>query len=190
MTQHKDEGIIRALLAHIGEDSEREGLLDTPKRVLKAYRDMTVGYSMDPAALLKTFEDGAENVDEMVAVQNIPVWSLCEHHMLPFFGTATVAYIPDKRIVGLSKLARVVDCFARRLQVQERLTNQVADILWQELKPKAVGVHVRCRHLCMEARGVKTQCSSTVTTALRGAIKEDSAARAEFLRLTNGVAHE
>jgi len=128
---------------------------------------------------------GAEGVDEMITVQNIPVWSLCEHHMLPFFGAATISYIPDREIVGLSKLARVVDAFARRLQVQERLTNQIADLVNDTLKPLGVGVHLRCRHLCMEARGVRTHDSNTVTTALRGVIGEEIAARAEFLNLVN-----
>ena len=184
-----DDIVIR-LLQYIGEDPQRGGLVETPKRVLKAWREMTCGYNIDPHTLLKTFEDGAEGVDEMVTVQHIPVWSLCEHHMLPFFGHATVSYIPDKKIVGLSKLARVVDAFARRLQVQERLTNQIADLLQEELQPIGVGVHLRCRHLCMELRGVKTHDSQTVTTALRGVLKEDHAAREEFLRLTNGGKHE
>jgi GTP cyclohydrolase I len=178
------DDIVTRLLQYIGEDVTRGGLLETPKRVLKAWKDMTAGYSVEPKALLKTFDDGAEGVDEMVTVQDIPVWSLCEHHMLPFFGTATISYIPSKRIVGLSKLARVVDAFARRLQVQERLTNQIADVLQTELQPLGVGVHLRCRHLCMEARGVKTHNSNTVTTALRGVIKDEPATRSEFLRLT------
>ena len=179
------DDIVTRLLQYIGEDVSREGLQETPKRVMKAWRDMTAGYAQDPAALLKTFEDGAEGVDEMITVQNIPVWSLCEHHMLPFFGAATISYIPDREIVGLSKLARVVDAFARRLQVQERLTNQIADLVNDTLKPLGVGVHLRCRHLCMEARGVRTHDSNTVTTALRGVIGEEIAARAEFLNLVN-----
>ena len=176
--------IIIKLLEFIGENPARGGLLDTPQRVLKAWRELTAGYDMKPEELLKCFDDGAAGVDEMVTVKDIPVWSMCEHHMLPFFGKATIAYIPNKRIVGLSKLARVVDAFARRLQVQERLTNQVADLLYDHLEPHGVGVHVTCRHLCMESRGVMTNNSATVTTALRGVMKDDACARAEFLNLT------
>lgn len=161
----------------------RAGLTETPARFLKAMDEYTSGYCIDPASLLKTFDDGAEGYDQMVVVKGIPVYSLCEHHLAPFFGTATVAYIPNGRVVGLSKLARVVDAYARRLQVQERLTTQIADLLHQELHPKGVGVVVRCRHLCMEARGIKAPGTSTVTSALHGAIKEKPEAREEFLRL-------
>ena len=133
--------------------------------------------------MLKTFEDGAEGCDEMVVVKDIPFYTHCEHHMAPFFGTATIAYIPDGRIVGLSKLSRVLDVFARRLQVQERLTTQVADALMEHLKPRGAGVVVRARHLCMESRGVCKQGHHTRTSALRGIFKEDSAVRAEFLSL-------
>lgn len=179
------EDVVVRLLQYLGEDPARGGLIETPKRVMKAWREMTCGYGCDPKELLKTFDDGAEGVDEMVTVQDIPVWSFCEHHMLPFFGKATVSYIPNKKIVGLSKLARVVDAFSRRLQVQERLTNQIADLLNDTLNPVGVGVHLKCRHLCMEARGVKVPCSNTVTTALRGAIRKEDSCRAEFLNLTN-----
>lgn len=177
------ESIIRDLLTFIGEDPNREGLRETPARVLKAWRAWTQGYDMDPAKVLKTFEDGAEGCDEMVAVKSIELYSHCEHHMAPFFGVAHVAYIPDKKIVGLSKLARVVDIFAQRLQVQERLTNQIADAIHQNLNPLGVGVVVEAKHFCMCSRGVGKQGSTTVTSALRGAIKDKPAARAEFLNL-------
>lgn len=171
------------LLQHIGEDPERGGLAETPARYIKAWEEWTSGYHVEPKDLLKVFEDGAEGCDQMVSVQNIPVWSHCEHHLAPFFGTATVAYIPDKKIVGLSKLARVVNAYARRLQVQERLTNQIADCINEVLQPVGVGVSIRCRHMCMESRGIRTPNSSTLTTALRGAMLSDSQARAEFLNI-------
>lgn len=159
----------------------REGLTDTPKRVAKAWAFWTSGYDVDPADVLKTFEDGAETVDEMVIVKSIPLYSHCEHHMAAIFGTATVAYIPNGRIVGLSKVSRLVDIFARRLQVQERLTTQIADALFSHLQPLGVGVQVKARHLCMESRGICQQGHHTVTTALRGVLREEPAARAEFL---------
>lgn len=184
MTEIKtDEDIVRALLLTIGEDPTREGLIETPKRVLKAWKHWCQGYKMDPAAVLKTFEDGAEGVDEMVIVKDIQLYSHCEHHMAPFFGKAHVAYIPSKRIVGLSKLARVVDIFAQRLQVQERLTNQIADSINEVLQPVGVGVIIEAQHFCMCSRGVNKQGSTTVTSALRGAIKEKADARAEFMAL-------
>lgn len=176
--------VIMALLGHLDPQPDRQGLAETPERVAKAWRFWTKGYSEDPASILKVFEDGAEGYDEMVAVCNIPVYSHCEHHMAPIFGTATVAYIPNGRIVGLSKLSRLVDCFARRLQVQERLTNQIADCLDEHLNPLGVGVFIKARHMCMESRGICQQGHHTVTTALRGVIKEDLSARAEFLALT------
>lgn len=178
------KGVITGLLASLDPDPKREGLAETPDRVTKAWRFWTKGYAEDPAAILKVFEDGANGYDEMVSVVNIPVYSHCEHHLAPIFGVATVAYIPNGRIVGLSKLSRLVDCFARRLQVQERLTSQIADALDEHLKPKGVGVWISARHMCMESRGICQQGHHTVTTALRGVIKEDSSARAEFLALT------
>ena len=163
----------------------RGGLMETPTRFVKAMYQYTSGYHVEPADLLKGFDDGAEGYDEMVIVRDIPLFSLCEHHLAPFFGKATVAYIPDGKVVGLSKLARVVDAYARRFQVQERLTTQIADLLDNELSPKGVGVVVTCRHLCMEARGVQVHGTSTVTSALRGVIKDKPEARAEFLRLAD-----
>lgn len=153
-----------------GGDDLREGLVETPERVAKAYATWFGGYSVDIASLFKTFEDGGENCDEMVIVRDIPVYSHCEHHMAPIIGHAVVGYVPNGRIVGLSKLSRVVDAFARRLQVQERLTNQIADAIVEHLDPKAVCVYIDAKHMCMESRGVKQVCgSSTITKAFRGA---------------------
>lgn len=148
----------------------REGLQETPARVAKAFATWFGGYDVDVAGLFKTFEDGAEGCDEMVIVRDIPVYSHCEHHMAPIIGRAVVGYVPGEKIVGLSKLSRVVDAFARRLQVQERLTNQIADAIAEHLQAKAVCVYVDAKHLCMESRGVKQVCgSSTITKAFRGA---------------------
>lgn len=179
----KDESatdIVVRLLQYIGENPERGGLLDTPQRVLKAWKHWCGGYDIDPATLLKTFEDGAENCDEMI-VRRVPFYSHCEHHMAAIIGVAIVAYIPNKKIVGLSKIDRVVDAFARRLQVQERLTNQIAEAIQEHLQPKGVGVWVNARHLCIESRGVRNQDSVTDTLALRGAFKNDEKTRQEFL---------
>lgn len=177
------EDIIKHLLLYIGEDVEREGLQETPKRVLAAWEKWTEGYGMDPVDELKVFQDGGERYDQMVVVKEIPFYSLCEHHMCPFFGTATIAYIPNKKIVGLSKLSRVLNIYARRLQVQERLTGQVADCLQTHLKPKGVGVLMKARHLCMESRGICQQGHHTITSALRGEFLTDSKVRAEFLSI-------
>lgn len=170
----------------IEQDAAREGLQETPARVVKAWKHWCSGYNVDIAKLLKTFEDGAENYDEMVLVKDIPIYSKCEHHLADIFGTATIAYIPNGRVVGLSKLSRVADAFARRLQVQERLTTQIADALDEHLRPKAVGVIVKARHMCMESRGICQQGHHTVTSALRGVFKTDPTARSEFLRLAIG----
>jgi len=177
------EDIVVRLLQFIGEDPTRGGLLETPKRVLKAWQNWSVGYTQSPEDVLKVFEDGAEKVDEMVIVKEIPVYSHCEHHLAPFFGVAHVAYIPNGKIVGLSKLSRLVDIFAKRLQVQERLTTQIADAIEQHLNPLGVGVVIECRHLCMESRGIQRQGASTITSALRGALKEEHDTRAEFMQL-------
>lgn len=179
-----DDAVVR-LLQFMGEDPERGGLLETPSRVAKAWRFWTSGYGKKPEDVLKCFEDGADRVDEMVVVRDIPFYSHCEHHLAPFFGTATVAYVPNGKIVGLSKLSRLVDIYARRLQVQERLTNQVADALADVLGARGAGVIVRARHMCMESRGVCQQGHSTVTSALRGALL-DTEPRAEFLSLAKG----
>lgn len=166
------------------ENSRREGLRDTPKRVAKAMQHWFGGYNADIAGILSTqFQDGGEGYDEMVVVKDIPFYSKCEHHMADIFGTATVAYIPNGRVVGLSKISRVVDAFARRLQVQERLTKQIADALVEHLQPKGVGVVIRARHMCMESRGICQQGHYTITSALRGVLKDEADARAEFMAL-------
>lgn len=175
------EPAIRTILAFVGE-TEREGLKETPHRVAKAWKHWCSGYDVDIAALLKVFEDGADNYDQMVIVKDIPIYSKCEHHLADIFGTATIAYIPNGKIVGLSKLSRLADAFARRLQVQERLTSQIADALVEHLQPLGVGVVIKARHMCMESRGICQQGHHTVTTALRGVIKEQPATRAEFMQ--------
>ena len=177
------EDNIRRLLQYIGEDAAREGLLETPGRVSKAWKHWCSGYGKDPKTILKVFADGAENHDQMVTVKDIPIYSHCEHHLAPIFGTVTISYIPDGRIVGLSKLSRLADMYARRLQVQERLTDQIADALFEHLNPKGVGVVIKARHMCMESRGVCQQGHHTITTALRGAMRNEADTRAEFLRL-------
>ncbi len=173
----------RRFLIHLGEDPDRQGLLDTPQRVEKAWRQWTSGYGKNPADILKVFEDGAEQYNELIVVRGIPVYSHCEHHLAPFFGTATVGYTPNGKIVGLSKLTRLVDCFAKRLQVQERLTIQIADALMTHVEPLSVGVVVRCRHMCMESRGIQTPGEETVTSAVLGEMQSNLALRSEFLAL-------
>jgi GTP cyclohydrolase I len=176
---------IRAILRELGEDPDRQGLLRTPHRVEESLRFLTRGYQQDAAQVIgeALFSETHRN---MVLVRDIEFYSLCEHHMLPFFGKAHVAYIPDGNIVGLSKLARVVDVFARRLQVQERMTEQIVDALEQELHPSGVGVVLDARHLCMMMRGVEKQDSSTITSAMRGSFLNDQRTREEFLRLVHG----
>jgi GTP cyclohydrolase I len=176
---------IRGILAELGEDPERQGLQRTPSRVEKSLRFLTQGYQQDAARVIGAalFNETHHN---MVLVRDIEFYSLCEHHMLPFFGKAHVAYIPNGRIVGLSKLARIVDVFARRLQVQERMTDQIVTALEGELHPSGVGVVLDARHLCMMMRGVEKQDSSTITSAMRGSFLDDQRTREEFLRLVHG----
>lgn len=176
------ESLVREQLEKMcGDDPKREGLHETPRRVVEAWKHWCGGYDVDIPALLKTFTDGANGYDEMVIRRNIPVYSHCEHHMAAIFGTAVVAYIPNGRIVGLSKMDRLVDAYARRLQVQERMTNQVADAMMEHLNPLGVGVWMSCRHLCIESRGVQNMDSTTITTSLRGVFLDKPAVRAEFL---------
>lgn len=177
------EDAFTRLLQYVGEDPTRGGLLETPARMAKAWRHWTGGYAQRPEDLLKVFTDGAEKCDEMVIVKDIPFYSQCEHHLAPFFGTASIGYIPNGNIVGLSKLSRLTDMFARRLQVQERLTNQIADAIETHLHARGVGVVVRARHLCMESRGVCQQGHHTVTSALRGVMRDQAETRAEFMTL-------
>lgn len=181
-----NEETVRNLLQMVGEDPDREGLQETPARVVKAWKHWCGGYSADIPALLKTFEDGAEGCDQMVVRKNIPIYSHCEHHLAAIIGQCTIAYIPNGRVLGLSKLDRLADAFARRLQVQERLTNQIANALMDNLRPLGVGVWISARHLCVESRGVQHADSETITTALRGVIRDQDAARAEFLALARG----
>jgi len=178
------ESFVRGTLEELGEDPQREGLVRTPHRVAKSLRFLTSGYQQEVGEVLNDALFAAEGADEMVLVRSIELYSLCEHHMLPFFGKAHVAYLPGDRIVGLSKVARVVDVFARRLQVQERLTVQVAKALEEVLEPKGVGVIIEARHLCMMMRGVQKQNSYTTTSCMLGRFKSDSKTRSEFLHLT------
>lgn len=181
----RGEGVVRKLLEELGEDPEREGLLRTPHRVWESLSFLTEGYDRDVQDVVgeALFE---EPYDEMVTVRDIEVYSLCEHHMLPFFGTCHIAYIPDGRVVGLSKLPRVVDLFSHRLQVQERLTAQIAEALEDVLKPRGVGVVIEASHLCMMMRGVEKQGARTTTSAMRGLFKTDPRTRSEFLELIKG----
>jgi GTP cyclohydrolase IA len=178
-------GLVRKMLVQLGEDPNREGLRRTPERFEKALRFLTSGYRQDPEKLL----NGAMFTvcyDEMVVVRDIEVYSLCEHHLLPFFGKCHVAYIPSKKVVGLSKIARLVNMYARRLQIQERLTSQVAKAIQEKLSPQGVGVIIEARHLCMVMRGVEKQHSSATTSAMLGAFRDDKQTRDEFLSLVHG----
>ena len=176
------QDLIRQLLAQLGEDPSREGLLETPRRVADSLKFLTSGYATDIDELI----NGAlftVPYNEMVIVRDLDIYSLCEHHLLPFFGKCHVAYIPDGRVIGLSKIPRIVDAFARRLQVQERLTLQIADTIEQKVRPLGVAVVVEATHLCMAMRGVEKQSSVTVTSAMRGVFHKDPRTRAEFLEL-------
>lgn len=176
------EGLYEQIRNLLDPDPKRSGVVETPMRVAKAWEYWVGGYDIDPESLIKTFDDGAEKYDEMVIVRKIPFYSFCEHHYTPFFGKATVAYIPGNKIIGLSKLARIVDAYARRFQCQERITVQVADLL-EKLEPVGIGVYLEAEHLCMSNRGARVHGSDTVTTAFRGAMRKESIARAEFLNL-------
>ena len=176
---------IKGILDEV-EDVNREGLQETPERFAKAFLFWTQGYQQNPADVLKAFEDGAENYDTMVCQKNIPVYSLCEHHLAPFWGVCHLAYLPTKKVVGLSKLSRLVDIFARRLQVQERLTVNIADALQEHLQPLGVAVYLDCRHMCMESRGIQRAGTSTITSALTGCFKDEPETRAEFMQMVRG----
>lgn len=177
-----------AILRHIGEDPEREGLKRTPERVAKALQYLTHGYDLDPAAILRSAMF-TEDYSQMVVVKDIEVYSMCEHHMLPFFGKAHVAYVPNGRIVGLSKIPRVVDAYARRLQVQERLTNEIRDCIHETLQPLGVAVVLECSHLCMQMRGIQKQNSVTTTSAFTGIFLDDHRTREEFIKLIGTRLH-
>ncbi len=183
MSTDEAEEHVRALLRYIGEDPEREGLADTPARVLRAMSEHYAGYAEDPAEhLAKTFTE-VEGYDELVLVTDIELYSHCEHHMVPFVGKAHVGYIPNGRVVGLSKLARVVDVYAKRLQVQEKLTAQIADAIQNTLEPQGVAVILQCQHFCMCYRGVRKPGSWTTTSKLHGAFMKEEATRSELLTL-------
>ena len=173
---------ISSVLSEIGENPEREGLLKTPERVAKSMDFLTNGYKQDPAEILKSAMF-SEDYSQMVLVKDIEIYSLCEHHMLPFFGKAHIAYIPNGHIVGLSKIPKIVDVFARRLQVQERLTDEIKDCLQDTLNPKGVAVVIAAQHLCMQMRGVQKQQSSTTTSAFSGIFLKDEKTRSEFMNL-------
>jgi GTP cyclohydrolase I len=175
--------LVAEMIRRLGDDPEREGMVKTPERVEKAMRFLTHGYSASPSDMIgdALFEERHHN---MILVKDIEMYSLCEHHLLPFFGKVHVAYIPDGKIMGLSKAARLVEVFSRRFQVQERITEQIAQALWDIVQPQGVGVVVEAYHLCMMMRGVQKQNSKTITSAMRGAFLEDHATRDEFLRLS------
>jgi GTP cyclohydrolase I len=178
--------LVAEMIRRLGDDPDREGMRKTPERVAEAMAFLTKGYAEKPEAVLQDalFEESHQN---MVLVKDIEVYSMCEHHLLPFFGKAHVAYVPNGRIVGLSKLARLVEVFARRFQVQERLTEQIAQALWSTTEPQGVAVVVEAYHLCLMMRGVEKQNSKTITSAMRGVFLEDQRTRDEFLRLTTSA---
>ena len=175
---------VKTMITHVGEDVNREGLLKTPQRVLKAYEFMYGGYKENPQEILNSAMFESSN-DEMVLIKDIEFYSTCEHHLLPIIGRAHVAYIPDGKVVGLSKIPRVVDVFARRMQIQEQLTEQIADALMTAIAPKGVAVVLQARHMCMEMRGVEKINSTTTSSALRGLFKKDEKTRMEFFNLIN-----
>lgn len=181
-TQSITDNIIR-LLQFIGENPEREGLLETPERVVKAWKLWFSGYKTNPASIMKCFTDGGEHYDQMILVKDIPFYSHCEHHIAPFFGTATIAYIPKEKIIGLSKLSRLLDIYARRLQVQERLTEQITAALEEHLKPQGSACLIKARHMCMESRGIQKQGHVTITSSLKGVFLTKPEAREEFMML-------
>ena len=175
------EGAIRELLIGIGENPEREGLVDTPQRVARMYSEIVSGFDLDPNEIMQTqFNEGHQ---EMVVVRDVPFYSLCEHHLLPFFGKASVAYIPQGHVVGISKLARTIDVFAKRPQLQERMTSQVADSIMSGVKPQGVAVILRAEHLCMAMRGIRKPGSSIITSAMRGVFESSARTRSEVLAL-------
>ena len=187
MSQSKDaefENAVKSMMLHVGEDPAREGLLETPSRVRKAYEFIYGGYKEDPKEILSSALFTSSN-DEMVLIKDIEFYSTCEHHLLPIIGQVHVAYIPDGKVVGLSKIPRVVNVFARRMQIQEQLTEQIADAIMDAIAPKGVAVVVQARHMCMEMRGVEKINSTTTSSALRGLFKKDEKTRSEFFSLIN-----
>jgi GTP cyclohydrolase I len=186
VTQAEAEAAVRTLIQWAGDDPDREGLLETPARVAKSYRELFAGYTTDPRGYLeRTFEE-VGGYDELVVLRDIPVVSFCEHHMLPVIGRAHVGYLPSDRVVGISKLARVVRGFARRLQIQEKLTAEIAEAIQEVLNPQGVAVLIEAEHSCMTLRGVNTPGASLTTSRLTGVIRDDARTREEFLRLARG----
>jgi len=175
---------VRRLIEYIGEDLNREGLKETPERVIKSYEKLFGGYKQKPADVIKVFED--DSCDEMVVVKNIQFYSTCEHHMLPFFGKAHIAYIPDGRVIGVSKLIRILEIYTRRLTIQERIVQQVTEVLQDMLKPRGVACVLEAQHFCMTSRGVEKQGSIMVTSSLTGSFKESIETRSEFLKMIRG----
>jgi GTP cyclohydrolase I len=188
-TQEEAEAAVRTLIEWAGDDPDREGLLETPKRVIRAYREIFSGYETDPREYLERTFDEVGGYDELVVLRDIRVVSFCEHHMLPFLGKAVVGYLPSDRVVGISKLARVVHGFARRLQIQEKLTAEIAQAIQDILKPKGVGVVIVSEHSCMTMRGVNTPGSRLTTSHLMGVVRDDPRTRQEFLELARDSNH-
>ena len=182
-TRKEAEDAVRTLISWAGDDPMREGLIETPKRVVKSYEEFYAGYDQDPAEILSKVFEEIEGYDEIVLVKDILLESHCEHHMVPILGKAHVAYLPDKRVVGLSKLARVVDLYAKRLQTQETMTAQIADTINEVLKPKGVAVVIDAEHQCMSSRGVSKKGTSTVTSRMLGAFRDSQKSRMEFMNL-------
>lgn len=182
-SQEEAEAAVRVLLAYAGEDPDREGLVDTPRRVAKAYRELFSGYADNAGEILDRVFEEVEGYDDMVLVRDIPFASHCEHHMVPFVGKAHVAYFPRDGVVGLSKIARLVDMYARRLQTQEAMTAQIVEAIETHLKPRGVAVYIEAEHMCMSMRGVRKQGSSTVTTRFTGLFRDEPAEQARFLSM-------
>ena len=182
MNSQKIEDIVRQMLMEFGENPDREGLVQTPRRVARAWADLVSGYAQDPVATVRSALFGSDS-NHMVIVKDIEIYSLCEHHLLPFYGRCHIGYIPRGQVVGVSKLARVADIYARRLQIQERLTHQIARLLMDHLDPEGVGVVIEAKHLCMMMRGVGKQSSSMMTSAMLGSFHNSAATRDEFLTL-------
>jgi len=188
LTSASFEDLVREMIVRLGEDPTREGLVRTPDRVHRAYQHLLQGYKQDPDALLKKALFTV-TYDEMVIVKDVEMFSLCEHHMLPFFGKVHVAYIPNGKVIGLSKIPRLIEIFARRLQIQERLTTQIAETIQKAIQPQGVGVVVEARHLCMMMRGVEKQHSAAVTSSMLGCFRDEQETRTEFLSLIHNRAN-
>ena len=185
-TREEAEEAVRTLISWAGDDPAREGLIETPKRVVKSYEEFYEGYGQDPEEILSKVFSEIEGYDEIVLVKDIPLQSQCEHHMVPIIGKAHVAYLPDQRVVGLSKLARVVDMYGKRLQTQETMTAQIADTIDRVLQPKGVAVVIDAEHQCMSSRGVNKHGSSTITSRMLGVFRDNQKSRMEFLNLISG----